>query len=228
MVDDIYKTGMQLAETYTLRSSSTTPRNLQEYDVYLWCLHSPWWNTVCCWCRRWWIMQLPALDEGLLHPGGSLWGGGTCRVLAHHRQKLQQQFGALCFPSSALPAKKKTKQETKIVSRGHFFFLAFSWTGGELFFFFFLPLPLTWWGHTGCRVSSTGSGNTRSPQRRCEEAAPPSGVCCTEQRQQRHKGLRCVCTGWLLPGWIRCSSKTQRKVRRRKREVCQTKLFQSA
>lgn len=35
MVDDFYKTGMQLAGTYTLHSSSTTPQNLQEYDVYL-------------------------------------------------------------------------------------------------------------------------------------------------------------------------------------------------
>lgn len=35
MVADIYKTGIKLAQTYSLRSSSTTPQNLQEYDVYL-------------------------------------------------------------------------------------------------------------------------------------------------------------------------------------------------
>lgn len=29
-------------------------------------------NIACSWGQRWWIMQLPALDEGLLHPGGPL------------------------------------------------------------------------------------------------------------------------------------------------------------
>lgn len=89
------------------------------------------------------------------------------------------------FPAPLSPLKSK-----KVGSRVSVFFTLFCWA------FLF---SLTWWGRTGCRVSSTGSGNTRLPQQRCEEAAPPSGVCCTEQWQWRHRGLRSVYMDSLLP-----------------------------
>lgn len=62
----------------------------------------------------------------------------------------------------------------------------------------------TWWGHTGCHASSTGSGNTHWPQRRCEEAAPPSGVCCTSRLRCHHTALLSVCMDLPLPGSNLC------------------------
>lgn len=65
---------------------------------------------------------------------------------------------------------------------------------------------LTWWGHTGCRASSTGSDNTHWPQRRYEEAAPPSGVCCTDRLRSCRTGPLSACRGLQLPGWSQCWS----------------------
>lgn len=48
-------------------------------------------------------MMVPALNKGLLHPGGPLRWRSARRVLAHHGEKLQQQLGALCLSSATLP-----------------------------------------------------------------------------------------------------------------------------
>lgn len=52
----------------------------------------------------WGSEVVPALDKRLLHPGGPLRQRSARRVLAHHREKLQQQLGALRLPGTALPA----------------------------------------------------------------------------------------------------------------------------
>lgn len=46
--------------------------------------------------------ELPALQQRLLHMGRPVSGGNLQRVLAHAGQELQDQFGAFCFPSTAL------------------------------------------------------------------------------------------------------------------------------
>lgn len=42
--------------------------------------------------------SVPALYDGLLHSCTFLWWRSPSWVLAHHRQELKQQFGALCLP----------------------------------------------------------------------------------------------------------------------------------
>lgn len=55
---------------------------------------------------------VPALDEGLLHPGGPLGQRWTGRVLTHHGEELQQQLGALGLPSTTLPTKDAQTQRS--------------------------------------------------------------------------------------------------------------------
>lgn len=65
---------------------------------------------------------------------------------------------------------------------------------------------LTWWAHIGCRASSTGSGSTHWPQRRCEAVAPPGGGDCKGPRQPGHTSRGFACRGSPQPGLSRCWS----------------------
>ena len=152
------------------------------------------------------VWTVPALDEGLLHTCGPLWQRSTCRVLAHHWEKLQQQLGALRLPSTTLPTEprqKETKRQLWIFSCSTCYLTYLNFSEWELFFHSVNPafsiLPLTWWGHTDCHVSSTGSGNTHWLRRIYEEAAPPSGVCCTGRLQCCRTGRLSACRDLLRP-----------------------------
>lgn len=61
------------------------------------------------WRQTWGRVSVPALDDGLFHTRGLLWGRRTRWFLAHHWQELQQQFGALGLPCTRFTAAVHTQ-----------------------------------------------------------------------------------------------------------------------
>lgn len=63
------------------------------------------------WRQTWGRVSVPALDDGLFHTRGLLWGRRTRWFLAHHWQELQQQFGALGLPCTWFTAAVHTQHD---------------------------------------------------------------------------------------------------------------------
>lgn len=66
--------------------------------------------------------------------------------------------------------------------------------------------PFTWWGYTGCRGASKGSGSTRSPQRRYEVVSLPCGACCIAPWLHGRRVPGCSCKGSQRQLWNQCRS----------------------
>lgn len=170
--------------------------------MYVYYLQYSWWKKKK---KVWFCFESALLVSEVVDlacsgrgPAPPCWSSRRVEYLQSFDSPLTETSAAVwCSLFSRLRSPRwKAGRETGIASRSVF------WLSPP-------PTTLTWWGHTGCRASSTGSDSTRLPQRRCEEAAPPSGVCCTEQLQGRHKGPLSVCMDSLLPGWTRCSSESK-------------------
>lgn len=63
------------------------------------------------WRQTWGRVSVPALDDGLFHTCGLLWGRSPRWFLAHHWQELQQQFGALGLPCTWFTAAVHTQHD---------------------------------------------------------------------------------------------------------------------